>query len=432
MSDRSVEQPAVPSAQRTRPELAEFLRTSVGLGLVGFGGGVSVLATIERTMVSHRRWLTEREFVNTATVAQMLPGGAAANVLAYVGLRFHGVRGALAGYVGFVAPGAVLVAALAWLYARFGTVPRADAFLSGLNAALVGIIIAITVRMARTGVRRLWQMGVAGTAVLLAMLGGAGSLELVFLGISAGLVWDLGIERALLLRHRRRRWRPAPPVALPEEGKPLPRASAAAAQDPPRCGSTSTLRAIAVAAVVPVLWSSVAHLVPLAVVFFKTGLGAYGGGFAIIPSLHSDVVARGWLTERQFADAVAVGKLTPGPVLLMATFIGYLRGGFSGALVSTVAIFVAPLFLVVLLATWLDRVRSKRWMRAALRGLTPAVVGLMVAAGLTLGRTMQTGAGLAIAAVVGLTLVRFERLNPVGMLALGGVTRLVLRIFWGI
>ncbi|HYX90653.1 MAG TPA: chromate transporter, partial [Myxococcaceae bacterium] len=168
------------------------------------------------------------------------------------------------------------------------------------------------------------------------------------------------------------------------------------------------------------------------IVFFKTGLGAYGGGFAIIPTLHSDVVARGWLSEHQFADAVAVGKLTPGPVLLMATFIGFLRSGVSGALIATIAILVAPFLLVVVLARWLNRVRSRRWMRAAFHGLTSAVVGLMVAAALTLGRSMQTGAGLAIAAVVALTLVRFERVNPVVMLALGGISRFVLKAVWGI
>ena len=167
-------------------------------------------------------------------------------------------------------------------------------------------------------------------------------------------------------------------------------------------------------------------LLPLAVVFFRVGMGAYGGGFAIIPSLNAEMHLHGWVTERQFADAVAVGKLTPGPVLLMATFIGYVRDGLPGALVATVSILAAPFMLVVLLSSWLDRVRSRRWVRAALRGLTPAVVGLMAAAGLVLGRTLQSGAGVAIAATVALTLARFEKVNPVAMLFLGGIARVVL------
>src|SRR5689334_7321244 len=110
------------------------------LGAVGLGGGLTVLSRIQRLAVDRRGWLTPREFTNTATLAQMLPGGASANALAYIGLRFGGVGGAGAAYVGFLLPGFVSVMAIAWLYKRFGQVPHADALMSGLNAAVVGII----------------------------------------------------------------------------------------------------------------------------------------------------------------------------------------------------------------------------------------------------------------------------------------------------
>jgi chromate transporter len=164
------------------------------------------------------------------------------------------------------------------------------------------------------------------------------------------------------------------------------------------------------------------ELVQLFLQFFRTGLGAYGGGFAIIPHLKSVVARQGWLTDRQFADAVAIGKLTPGPVLLLATFIGYLKNGVTGALVATVAIFSAPFALVTLAGSWLDRLRSRRTVRAALRGLTPAVLGLMAAAMISLFPTMDGSPEIAIAVAVGLTLTRFE-VNPVIMLALGGLAR---------
>jgi chromate transporter len=422
------------------------------LGAIGFGGGVSVLASIRNLVVERHRWLSEKEFDNTATVAQMLPGGAAANALASVGLRFHGVKGAAVSYLGFVIPGALSILLLAFIYVRFGAVPHADAFLAGLNAAVVGIIIAITVKMSRTSVARPWQMGVVAGALLLGMVGGASSLEVAFLGIATGLAWELGLARARLFKTRKTSDKPAPPVALPEDGKPMPRAAASAApppahpaevKEPPngvegteeareskeekKKGRGFTTFSISLLGIFGLQAPQLlADLLPLMVVFFRTGLGAYGGGFAIIPALHSEVFAHGWLSERQFADAVAVGKLTPGPVLLMATFIGYLRDGFPGAFAATLAILAAPFMLVVLFSAWLDRVRSKRWMRAALRGLTPAVVGLMIAAALTLGQSMHAASGVAIAAAVAVTLIRFETINPVLMLALGGVTRLVL------
>jgi chromate transporter len=295
-------------------------------------------------------------------------------------------------------------------------------------------VVAITQRMLKTGIARMWQMAVAAVALLLSLVGGAGALEVVCLGIGAGLIWDLGVERARLLRFRRRRFRPAPPVALPDEGGQLPRGTAA--PPPPAQERDRGAGGHLVGAPLPWSWSALgaaaAGLLPLALVFFRVGLGAYGGGFAVIPALHAEVVVPGWITERQFADAVAVGKLTPGPVLLMATFIGYLRHGVPGALVATGAILGAPFALVVTLATWLNRMRSRRWMRAALRGLTPSVVGLMAAAALTLGRTMHTAVGVSIAAAVALTLIRFERANPVVLLAIAGVARVALRYVLGI
>jgi chromate transporter len=140
------------------------------------------------------------------------------------------------------------------------------------------------------------------------------------------------------------------------------------------------------------------------------------------------VASLGWATDRQFTDAVALGKLTPGPVLLMATCLGYLQQGVAGAVVATVSIFAAPFLLVVFLGTWLDRMRSRRWVRAALRGLTPAVVGLMAGAAITLGTGFQDKAEIGIAAATVLTLVRFP-LNPVWMLVLGGGARVALGAF---
>jgi chromate transporter len=395
------------------------------MGLVGFGGGLSVLSTMHDLLVLRRRWLTEREFVTTATVSQMLPGGAAANALAYTGLRFFGPGGAVVAYTGFIAPGALLVGLLAALYVHVGVTPRFQVLFAGLNAAVVGLVASITLQMVRTGIGRAWQMAVAAGALLLAVGGGAGAGEVAALGIGAGLVVDLGMKRFRLARFRRRAHAPPPPVALPDEGAPLRRTTEEQAlsrrppeqQPPPGPGAPA------------VAWlfgaGSLGVLTTMALAFVRVGLGAYGGGFAIIPSLQTTVLGHGWITARQFADAVAIGKLTPGPVLLMATFIGYLVHGPLGAVVATLSIFSGPLVLVIAVGGWLARVRSRRPVRAALRGLTPAVVGLMCAASLTLGQSLDGPAELAIAAATLLTLVRFK-VNPVWIMLLGGVARVGL------
>ena len=430
--------PPSPIAARERPSAGQFFRASVLLGMIGFGGGLSVLANIHGLVVQRKKWLTEREFANTVTVAQMLPGGAAANALAYVGLRFQGVLGALAGYAGFVLPGFLAVLGLAWLYVHVGTTPSADTVLGGFNAAVVGIIVSITLKMVKTSVTRMWQMALAAGAMLFSLLGSAPPGEVALFSIGIGLAVDLGTKRARLASVRRAQ-RSEPPedaepeATLPEDGQTLaasslPRPSEAPPISKPRPTELKVaLWTVLFAAAITIHATGLdEELVRLALTFFRTGLGAYGGGFAIVPHLKQVMARQGWLTDRQFADAVAIGKLTPGPVLLLATFIGYVHHGLTGAIVATVGIFSAPFGLVVLAGTWLDRLRSRRPVRAALRGLTPAVLGLMAAAAITLGDSLSGTGEVGIAAAVALTLGRFN-VNPVLMLALGGAARLALR-----
>src|SRR5205823_11250266 len=150
---------------------------------------------------------------------------------------FGGWRGALLGYSGFCLPGLIAVLILGWAYVRFGTTPNADVVLGGFNAAVVGIIASITLKMVRTAVSRLWQMGVAAVALLFSAIGNAPPGEIVLVAIAAGLAVDLGTKRARLASVRRRRKTDLePPVALPEEGEPLE----PPAQPPPGGGRTSS------------------------------------------------------------------------------------------------------------------------------------------------------------------------------------------------
>src|SRR5437588_3937377 len=407
MESHAIEPPG--AAMRNRPRLGDFFRASLLLGVIGFGGGLSVLANIHTLAVIKRRWMTEREFTNTITVAQMLPGGAAANAMAYTGLRFGGLKGAFLGYVGFVAPGWLAVMALAFLYVHFGTTPDVATLLGGFNAAVVGVIGAITLKMARTAVGRLWQMGVAAGALLFSVLGDAPPGEVALVAIGGGLAVDLGTKRARLfaMERRKMRERREAPVVLPEEGATLSTQKSEPRKPPTEMNVASWTVFVVMLGIALHAPGVDAELLRIAFSFFRTGLGAYGGGFAIVPHLKQVVEREHWITERQFADAVAIGKLTPGPVLLLATFIGYLRHGWLGAVVATIGIFAAPFALVATAGTWLDRIRSRRPVRAALRGLTPAVLGLMAAAVISLGDTLNGEGEIAIAIAVGPTLSRF-------------------------
>ena len=408
-----------PARERARPTVAHLFREALWLGALGFGGGFSVLASIRTLTVERRRWLTPREFANTATVAQMLPGGAAANALAYVGLRFRGPAGALAGYAGFVLPGLVATLALAYAYVRVGAAPRAEAVLGGLSAAVVGIVgRSLSSSCARASrARGRWASPRARSSS--ASPGVRARARSPLLGIGSGFVVDLGTKRARLARSERHR---GPDVALPEAGEPLPRPR-------PRPRREDTLRAHGA---LLVLSAAVVHVLGLDAQLLRHARllphgprrlwrrargrpapqgGRRGTGLAHRPAVRG----RGGHREAHAGTGAAHG-----------TFIGYLVGGLPAALLATIGVLAAPLLLVVALGGFLDRVRSRRPVRAALRGLTPAVAGLMAAATLALGSTLGGGADLAIAAAVGLTLQRFS-VNPAIMLALAGAARVALQ-----
>lgn len=394
------------TGQPPRPGIGRlaFFRAAIGLGAAAFGSSQRMQAPLEKALVRERRWVTEQEHAALLRILDLFPGAPSANTLALVGQRLGGWTCSLLGYVGFVLPGILITAAVAWLYVQFDLGTRLEPIFRGFGGAAVGAILALTLRRVRGAVHSRWQMAVAGGALLLTVAGKASPTEVVLLGAATGLFVELGLRRR-------------------KDKKPsLP---------PPPTEGASTVRSVALAAL-PVL--AAMHLTGLdgqvveaLVLYFRTGLGAYGGGIAIIPHLSERLDAAEWLTRRQFADAVSVGLLTPGPVLLLATFAGYVHHGWSGAAAATVALLAAPWALVQLAGGWLGRVREHPVVCAAANGLLPAVVGLMGSAAVVLGESFHGPAGLGIAAAAALTLVRYE-LNPAWIVAAGGVLRFLLHL----
>ena len=393
------EQPTAPA-----PGRLAFFRAALRLGVSAFGSSQRMQAPLETALVRERRWVTEEQHSALLRMLELFPGAPSANTLALVGQRLGGWTWSLLGYLGFVLPGVLVTAVVAWLYVRFDLGTRLEPLFRGFGGASVGAILALTLRRVRGAVHARWQMAVAGAALLLTVAGKASPTEVVLLGAATGLFVELGFRR------RRARGPTAPPP--PAEG-------------------ASTVRSVALAAL-PVL--AAMHLSGLdgqvaqaLVLYFRTGLGAYGGGVAIIPHLSERLDALDWLTRRQVADGVSVALLTPGPVLLVATFAGYVHHGWAGATASTLALLASPWVLVQLAGGWLARVREHPLVQAAASGLLPAVVGLIGSAAVVLGGSFHGPLSLAIAGAAALTLVRYD-LNPAWVVAAGGVLRLALHL----
>jgi chromate transporter len=354
------------------PGFGSFVRYFLGLGTWGFGGPIATVGYMQRDLVERRHWMTRADFLDGVALGQTMPGPLAAQVAMWVGYLRRGTFGALAVAAAFIMPSFLLVLTVAAIYRRYSGLPIVQALFYGIAPVVVAIIAVAAWKLAKLtnkGDKRLWA--ISATLLLVTAITGA---EIAYLFIAAGLLmvlWDAP-PRGLLPRRAR-------PPSLPED----PSASRAVAA-PPALGAPV---ALAAKHSWVVLAAAGGTLVALGLFFVKAGAFIFGSGLAIVPFLRQGVVVQHhWLTPGQFLDAIAMGLITPGPVVITATFIGYLVGGLAGAIIATVAIFT-PIYLgVVLPGRWFIRHRGNKQVKAFVRGATAAAAGAIAGAVTVLAR----------------------------------------------
>ncbi len=435
-------------ARFTRKRIERISRTaSLGglflsflkIGLVGFGGGVAVLAQIRTLTVRKRGWLTDSEFAEAVALAQSLPGTSAGNSVSYIGLRLRGWRGAVMAMSGFILPSMLIMIALAILYKHLHNLAGSEQFFHGLNGAVVALILVTAWRMGKNILTRRWQWVLAVLALLAVAVLDATVLEVVFASGLIGIYFDAFGERQLarwralrtlvtrrrtrirtrLVRQRRTRFETRPPEAFeeePEEEREV----------------TTTFHSIGLFAVGMPVVAKLGLLVTLSAIFLRIGSVTSGGGLVMVPLIESEVVnTHHWLTHQEFADAFALGQITPGPVLITATFVGYRVAGTLGAVIATISIFLPAFLITIAAGSSLRRFRNNKQVQSFLQGVAPAVVGLLVAAALSIGRAgIHTWVGLMIMLLAIFVLVRF-RPNAFWVILGAGLLRVVIGMFVG-
>ncbi len=445
---------------RTRIERISRTATLGGLflsflkiGLVGFGGGIAVLAQIRTVTVRNRRWLTDSDFAEAVALAQSLPGTSAGNSVTYIGLRLRGWRGATVAMSGFILPSMLMMIALAILYRHFRDLSGTQQFFHGLNGAVVALILVTAWRMGRNILTERWQWAVAVLAFLAVAILEATVLEVVFAAGLIGIYMDafgekqlkrLRTLRSMVTRRRERvRARMAKQrrtrryqffnreEASHVEESPARINEAATDEPADEREKSTTLRSIGVFAVALPILAKLGLLLTLASIFLRMGSVTFGGGLVMLPLIESEVVnTHHWLTHQEFADATALGQITPGPVLITATFVGYRVAGTLGALVATISIFLPAFLMTIAAASSLRRFRTNAQVQAFLRGIAPAVVGLLVAAALSVGRSgIHSWVGLAIMILAMFTLIRF-RPNAFWVILGAGVIRFLIGLWF--
>ncbi len=405
-----------------RPRLLALFWVFFTMGLTAFGP--AMMAEARKHIVRRTGWLKEEEFLDGLALAQFLPGATFVTLTVFMGYRIRRFAGAAVSVVAFLLPPTAVMILLSYLYFRFSGLPLVAVASRGLAAAVVALIANATLDLGLSIIKDWRTAAIAAVAVIVAWFDP--NVFLILL-LSAAL----GI--ALITPWRRRT--DGPGMSRAGAGLPLPRGDARTTHPARLTSSYWRELAITSAVFAALAGLSAIHPVLLALegVFFRIGLLVFGNGFTMIPLIQQEVVAvHHWLTLEQFTVGVGLGQITPGPVVITATFVGYGVAGLWGALAATAGVFAPCFLLVILLMPVYTTIKENRWVRAIFKGVLASFVGLMVVVAVGMGRrslTDLTSVGLSVASFAVL------RLSKIGVLwvVLGGVAvYLVIEQLFGI
>ena len=391
----------------TTPETSATIHQPVSLWklagvylLIGFTGfGPALAAETRKHLVKERKWLSEEDFLNGLALAQMLPGAIFASLTVYVGYKIRGIAGALTSFFAFLLPPFSLMLLLSYVYFTYGSLPSISVLFQGMAVVVAGLVANAVIDIGKSTVTDIKGIGIAAGSVGI-MTFYPSIFLLLFLAATAGIVlYFQPLKRECLL----------------SEAASSPKAAKAAAIPFNRILMLVVILALAAYGL---SWQPV--LQKLGLVFFRMGSVLFGGGFSMIPFIQQEVVYQyHWLTLDEFVVGIALGQVTPGPVLITATFIGYKVAGVSGAIVSTLGVFLPSLFLVILTAEIHQKFCHNLWIRSAIKGIVAAFTGMILVVAFGLAQHSLVDIPSVLLAVMTFAALRFSRLDTIWVV-LGG------------
>jgi len=365
----------LPSRQvpQNQPSLAELALVFLKLGTIAFGGPAAHIAMMQDEFVQKRKWITEADFLDRLGAANLIPGPSSTEVAIFIGHAKRGWAGLVVAGCCFIIPAAVMVALIAAMYVRFGSLPQVAGILYAIKAAVIGVIVRALWSLGRTATKTKLLAFIGVVAIVLSAIGVAPLMVIAIAGAASGAAF----------------WVKKPGVAPSAVGF---------------SGKLALFAGTAAVAAAPV------NLLRLFLSFLKIGSVVFGSGYVLLAFLRAEFVNHlGWLTEKQLIDAVAVGQFTPGPVFTTATFIGYLVAGIPGAVVATVGVFVPGFLFVALSGRMLPQIRRSPLAAAILDGVVVGSLALMAVVAWQLGRAaIVDWITLAIMVVSAGLLLRFR------------------------
>jgi len=326
---------------RAREIALAFLK----FGVTAYGGLAAIWGVIQADLQEKRGWLSKERFLEGLALINMLPGAVAVQLCIFVGHARAGWWGGLLAGLCFVLPAFLIMMALTLGYAAYGATPVISGALYGLGPVVVAIFLAATWRLARTAAATPMQLVILIAAAVAAACSPLGTASIFLIAAALGVALFHSRAWGVLV------------LAVVLAGVALIPAPARA----------------------PAIDAAGGGLLDIGAFFFSVGALSFGGGLSMIAFIQDQVVNEyHWLTQREFIDGLALGQLTPGPILMVSAYVGYKLAGIAGAMVAAAAIFLPAFILMLGILPVFERVRRLSWMKAAVKGIGPAVIGVLL------------------------------------------------------
>jgi chromate transporter len=361
--------------------LKEIAHLFLKLGVIGFGGPAAHIALMRDEVVKKRNWISEQHFLDLIGATNLIPGPNSTEMAIHIGHEKAGWKGLIVAGLCFILPAVFLTGIFAWLYKQYGQLPEIQPFIYGINPAIIAIILAAIFPLAKRSLKTL-ELGMIGLVALIFSLIGFNEIYVMF---------GAGFLALALTAIRSKRFTKGVSSVFPLTLLKMTTGTVLSAGN----------------------WN-------LFLIFLKIGAILYGSGYVLFAFLDADLVTTGILSRQQLIDAIAVGQFTPGPVFSSVTFIGYQINGWTGALVSTIAIFLPSFVFVALLNPLVRKMRNSVLFSSFLDAVNVASVAIIVVVCYTMGKESITDWKTVLIGVLSLTVTfSFKKVNS-ALVVIGG------------
>lgn len=371
----------------SRDSLKEVAGLFLRLGFTAFGGPAAHIAMMRQEIVQKRKWMSEQHFLDLIGATNLIPGPNSTEMAMHIGQERAGAKGLVAAGICFILPAVMITGVFAWLYKEYGQLPQVQPFIYGIKPAIIAVILSAIFPLAKASFKSA-ELLILGAAVLALSLFGFNEIMLMFGAGFLAIIYHLIRNRTAVSR-----FLPLALIQMPDAG-----------------------------------FLSAGNM-NLFLIFLKIGSILYGSGYVLFAFLDAELVTKGLLSRQQLIDAIAVGQFTPGPLFSSVTFIGYQISGLSGAVVSTLGIFLPSFVFVALLNPIVKRMRSSVLFAAFLDAVNAASVAIIIAVCFAMGRESIYDWRTIIIAVAGLAVMfGIRNVNSAWIVAGGSAAGYILSL----